>query len=179
MAAEYWLNDGGSWREMNEIHVNDSGVWRDCIEKWVNDSGTWRLVFQRTSSFVVTLPADFTVTAVKVLPVLATASLILEIDGDVMSQINVGATIDKGDVLDDITGFDGSLWEARVTLGVGETLDAGTVNTWQTLDVERIYSVEAVDENRTSVLTVEVREVANTSNTDTMVVTLNADSNPF
>lgn len=39
------INDGGVWRQINDVYVNDSGTWREIAEIYVNDAGTWRTVF--------------------------------------------------------------------------------------------------------------------------------------
>lgn len=38
------INDGGTWRDIDGVHVNDGGTWRRIRRAWVNDGGTWRLV---------------------------------------------------------------------------------------------------------------------------------------
>jgi hypothetical protein len=45
MAAQMWVNDAGTPRQIIEVWVNDSGVARRINEIWVNDSGTARQVF--------------------------------------------------------------------------------------------------------------------------------------
>lgn len=46
MAALY-LNDAGTWRQIQSVYVNDAGTWRTIQKIWVNDSGTWRQVYIR------------------------------------------------------------------------------------------------------------------------------------
>lgn len=44
------VNDGGVWKDAQEIHANDAGTWKIAHEVHVNDSGTWRIVFSITGS---------------------------------------------------------------------------------------------------------------------------------
>lgn len=44
MAALY-LNDAGTWRQIQKVHVNDAGTWRQVQKVYVNDAGTWRQVY--------------------------------------------------------------------------------------------------------------------------------------
>lgn len=46
MAALY-LNDAGTWRQIQNVYVNDAGTWRTIQKVFVNDAGTWRQVYLR------------------------------------------------------------------------------------------------------------------------------------
>ena len=46
MAALY-LNDAGTWRQIQSVYINDAGTWRTIQKVWVNDAGTWRQVYVR------------------------------------------------------------------------------------------------------------------------------------
>lgn len=56
-AQQLYVNDSGTWREIEEVHVNDAGTWREIKEIYVNDSGTWRLVFRAFGELSCTLTA--------------------------------------------------------------------------------------------------------------------------
>lgn len=45
MAAELWINDGGTARKPIEVWVNDGGVARRITAIWVNDGGVARQIF--------------------------------------------------------------------------------------------------------------------------------------
>jgi hypothetical protein len=46
-----YVNDSGTWREIDIPSVNDAGTWRNLREVYVNDSGTWRRVYVNTVTF--------------------------------------------------------------------------------------------------------------------------------
>lgn len=66
MPAELYINDGGTWRWIQETYVNDAGTWRRIQEIYVNDGGTWRSVFvgdlialtNDSDTHIVTQPAN-------------------------------------------------------------------------------------------------------------------------
>ena len=49
MAADSYVYDGSSWRNLSEWWVYDGSTWRDCSEVWVYDGSTWRKVFESAS----------------------------------------------------------------------------------------------------------------------------------
>ena len=49
MGSKQWVNDSGTWRQVNKVWVNDAGTWRQVRYTWINDSGTWRQVYQRVA----------------------------------------------------------------------------------------------------------------------------------
>lgn len=54
------VNDGGTWKELTEVHVNDGGSWKECTEVHVNDGGTWKEVHSASSPIVMSAGANRT-----------------------------------------------------------------------------------------------------------------------
>ena len=47
-----YVNDNGTWREINEsLSVHDGGSYREIDEAYVNDNGTWRLVYEGVAAY--------------------------------------------------------------------------------------------------------------------------------
>lgn len=127
------------------------------------------------------LPADFTVSAFRFISgQTATATVILETDGDISRQINLGSVVDNGDVTDDNASFVAADWEVRAVYVSGSTPNLGNgLNTYYSMDTERSWTQQQVGDGfRTGDIDITVREKANTANSDTVRVTLTVEVNP-
>lgn len=146
------------------------------------------------TTVTVSLPADFTQTIFNQFAPPPEETTILNVsfqtDGDIFTQgfnFDTGTTGDKGDWLSDISGLPGDAanYEIFATLtsegfigvgggGIGGTT-TGTFGSWLGLGSVRTWgaSAEAGDDDTwESVIQFQVREIANTANTDTINITL-------
>jgi len=104
-----------------------------------------------------------------------TATLRLDADGDIMGSNGAGTSVtsDRGDWINPKSAAGGA-YECRVTVTSG-TLTSGTSGSWQALSSDRSWAVtQASIGNKTCVFTLEIREVANTSNVVSATITLSA-----
>ena len=98
----------------------------------------------------------------------ASASYALNSNGNVYNHAgtNLETWLDSGVN----TNFD-----CRATLVGGDTLSAGTLNTWQALSSSRSWALTAdVDEDKSTTLTIEIRNSSTLAVLDSATITLTA-----
>lgn len=132
MAAEAWVNDNGTARQIREIWVNDNGTAHQITEIWMNDNGTARRIFAGEN---VMIPIS-SVTAVTSIPTVAEARIIFVADGDVLGTNGTNALVDRGDWVSPKLNFGN--FEIRATLQSG-AINSGTLNAWQSLSTSRSW----------------------------------------
>lgn len=49
MAADAWVYDGSTWRNIAEFWAYDGSTWREITEAWSYDGSAWRKVFESSS----------------------------------------------------------------------------------------------------------------------------------
>jgi hypothetical protein len=131
MAANYWMNDAGTWRKAVQVYLNDSGTWRKAKAIWFNDGGTWRKVF-----------SGFTANAFSVFNALAQtsdglgskqATCSFNSDGTFsVACTTIGLTFNDNWGLPTTTGI-GSSWSIKVTVTSGAFSLSGTTGSWVSL----------------------------------------------
>lgn len=124
-----------------------------------------------------TMPANYTTSAFKLTSGTARAELIMEIDGDVVERVNSGARVDKGDWTDNNAAIVAADWEVQVTK-TGDTVSGSAVGSYISMASERAWYVDAIGPStntKSGVLTVTIREIANTANNATATITLTAN----
>lgn len=125
------INDGGTWRQLNQIFVNDSGSWKPLIEVYVNDGGTWRLVFQGDAIDV----GDRLAISSAIGAGNAVAVFRLQSDG-FTAQTNGSNTVDVGSAwITPQSGMSGYECQATILTGApsgtfGSRLNLGTTRSW-------------------------------------------------
>jgi hypothetical protein len=60
MAADSWVYDGATWRNISEWWAYDGASWRDIQEAWSYDGSVWRKVFEVSSCVCGTTTIDTT-----------------------------------------------------------------------------------------------------------------------
>lgn len=60
MAADSWIYDGATWRNITEWWAYDGATWRDIQEAWAYDGSVWRKVFEVSSCVCGTTTIDST-----------------------------------------------------------------------------------------------------------------------
>lgn len=63
MAANFWMNNAGTWRRAVNVWMNDAGTWRKAKAIWANDAGVWRKVFSGAVFSAISGSANRTETA--------------------------------------------------------------------------------------------------------------------
>lgn len=122
----------------------------------------------------ISLPASVTVTA-EVEVGLSIASFVARNDGT-FEGIAVDGTNTSGNYVDTLNGV-GDLYEIKATLSAGTTPEGSPLGSFIQLSGSGVeWIIESEGLTVTSTLTVEIREISNPSNTDTMTVSLSAEA---
>lgn len=107
----------------------------------------------------------------QVSPTPAVATFTVQTSGDILENVT-----DAGDWVSNKTGLSSSDFEARMTYVSGDTVDSGTVGSWVTISSDLVWSMQrAITGTNSGVYTLEIREIANTSNIDSTTVTFTAE----
>lgn len=141
----------------------------------------------------VVVPADFNqIIFNQFVPppnVTTTLTVTFQTDGNIVtsgSNFDSGTVGDKGDWLSDISGLPGNAGDYEIFASLtsngfpgggggvsGST--SGTFGSWQAFSTNRAWTASATsgdDDTWTSVIQFQIREIANTANTDTINITL-------
>jgi uncharacterized membrane protein len=173
-----WRKISGAWVGQSLWH-KVAGVWDNTPHQiYVKASGTWRP--QLATAYDVLLPADFTISNIELEPTNAYAYLDMQTDGRIGKVTADGTTYAAYlDATVPITNA-GAAYEVYVTKNAGSPYDTteltsnAGLGTWLALSTLRRWGIlrSVVVGYREVWLDVTVREIANTANSDTMLVKL-------
>ena len=45
------VNDGGTWKEVQNLSVHDGGSWKDVAQAWIKDGGEWKIFYPPESGY--------------------------------------------------------------------------------------------------------------------------------
>jgi hypothetical protein len=169
--ADMYYNDAGTWRKLQQVHYNDGGTWRKAKELWYNDAGTWRKVFSAGfSAFALFNKSLFGAAFSE--PGIAEPGLIsinflptgqhttsVSVEGEAITTVHANEFATPLDA----SGAAGALYEARATYVSGSASLQGPIGSWQSLSVNRSWSLSGNvvnGPNVTATYLFEVREVA-------------------
>ena len=108
-------------------------------------------------------------------PANAIIDVFMETDGTLTSLADGGFRITRGNWLDDLTGLNTSLWECRATLAGGTNPNRGNAigGSYLPMTSERTWgNIATVVGTITSTIVIEIREIADTGNTDSITIDL-------
>ena len=161
------INDASTWRTIAGVYVNDNGTWREIQEVYVNDNGTWRSVHVND---VITIE-DFEASSIGSSGT-RTALYRLASSGNIEATNGTNTVVDIGDWITPQNNM--ANYECRATM-VSGILSSGTINAWQSLSVDRQWTVlRASPGSNQAIITVEIRRAIDAVVLDSATITLTA-----
>lgn len=168
---------GGAWRTIKGIEVKYGGSWRTIKEVWAKQGGVWRQVF---SAEALALPTSISSTGFDASsPFLALAGVKVDTDGYMYRLVGNSWTQVSGSQywISDKAATK-SNYECRMT-GTGSVPNyyGLVLNTWYTLSSDRSWAIAQTTSGSKSFNgTLEIREIADTSNIVSCSISLDAEA---
>lgn len=177
MAAGTEIKHAGAWRTIDGVEVKHSGSWRTVKTIEVKHAGAWRTVYQ---SEAIALPSSISSTGLDVTsPYFALAGVKVDTDGYMYRIVsNAWSLVSGSQYWINDKAATKSNYQCRLT-GTGSVPNyyGLSLNTWYTLSSDRAWGLSQTTVGLKSFSgTLEIREIADTSNIVSCSISLNVEA---